>query len=351
VRHLVFVVYLILSQPLPLFAQSAKPTTIADLAMYNGADREQMLAAGAKKEGKVVWYTALAGNSYRDLAKAFEAKYGVQVESYRGTSKDLISKFLAEAQAKRYLMDVAESSPPLLMLMQALKFLQPFANAHVNKLIPDAREDAGKGAVFWATVRESYMGFAYNKNKLPARAVPKNYDDLLKPALKGRMSFVTTDTGSRTVGGMLRTKGDEYLKKLRGQEITMHSVSGQALNDMIVSGEVEASPTIFRNHALVAAEKNAPVAWVPMDIVPASAGSAGLSVQAPHPYAAVLFVDFLFSPDGQKILQAYDYGSPAKEYGFKRWYPEKGVTIQQLEKDSDRWERGLRDLGRRAAGS
>lgn len=348
-RHLVIVIYLILLQPLLSAAQTGKPATIAELALYNGADREQMLAAGAKKEGKIVWYTALAGNSYRDLAKAFEIKYGVQVESYRGTSKDLISKFLAEAQAKRYLMDVAESSLPLLMLMQALKFIQPFTNPYIAKLIPDAREDAGKGAVFWGTVRESYMGFAYNKNKLPASAVPKNYEDLLKPALKGRMSFVTTDTGSRTVGGMLRTKGEEYIKKLRGQEITMHSVSGQALNDMIISGEVEASPTIFRNHALVAAQKKAPVAWVAMDIVPASAGSAGLSIQAPHPYAAVLFVDFLFSPDGQKILESYDYGSPAKEYGFKRWYPEKGVTIQQLEKDSDRWERGLRDLGRRSS--
>ncbi len=348
-KHLVMVIYLILLQPLMLAAQTAKPTTIAELATYSGVDREQMLAAGAKKEGKIVWYTALAGNSYRELAKAFETKYGVQVESYRGTSKDLISKFLAEAQAKRYLMDVAESSPPLLMLMQALKFLQPFSNQFVNKLIPDAREEAGKGVVYWGTVRESYMGFAYNKDKLPASAVPKNYDDLLKPALKGRMSFVTTDTGSRTVGGMLRAKGDEYLKKLRGQDITMHSVSGQALNDMIISGEVEASPTIFRNHALVAAQKKAPVVWVAMDIVPASAGSAGLSIQAPHPYAAVLFVDFLFSPDGQKILEAYDYGSPAKEYGFKRWYPEKGVTIQQLEKDSDRWERGLRELGRRAS--
>lgn len=337
-----------LSLPAMTWSQITKPPTIAELANYSGADREQMLAAGAKKEGKVVWYTALAGGSYKELAQTFQAKYGVPVEAYRGTSKDLISKFLAEAQVKRYLMDVAESSPVLLMLMQALKFLQPFANVYVNKLIPEAREEAGKGAVHFATVRESYIGFAYNKNKLPASAVPKNYDGLLNPALKGRMSFVTTDTGTRTIGAMLRTKGDEYLKRLRIQEITMHSVSGQALNDMIIGGEVEASPTIFRNHALVAAEKKAPVAWVPMDIVPASAGSAGLSTQAPHPHAAVLLVDFLFSPDGQKILENYDYGSPAKEYGFKRWYPEKGMTIQQLEKDTDRWERGLRDLGRRS---
>jgi len=242
---------------------------------------------------------------------------------------------------------VAESSPPLLMLMRAMKRLTPFSVPHLAKFSADAKEDAGKGTVHWATDRESYMGFAYNKDKLPASAVPKNYEGLLNPALKGRMAFVTTDTGSRTVGAMLRTKGEEFLKKLRAQDITMHSVSGQALNDMIISGEVEASPTIFRNHALVAAEKKAPVAWVPMDIVPASAGSAGLSSQAPHPHAAVLFVDFLFSPDGQKILENYEYGSATKEYGFKRWYIEKGMSIEQLERESDRWEKWLRELGRK----
>jgi iron(III) transport system substrate-binding protein len=333
--------------PLGLAAQPAKPTTLAELAVYSGADREQLLVAGARKEGKIVWYTALAGGSYKDLARAFEAKYGVPVEAYRGASRDLIAKVLAEAQAKKYLMDVAESSPPLLMLMRAMKRLTPFSSRHLAKFSADAKEEAGKGAVFWATDRESYMGFAYNKDKLPASAVPKNYDGLLNPALKGRMAFVTTDTGSRTVGAMLRTKGEEFLKKLRGQDITMHSISGQAMNDLIITGEVEASPTIFRNHALVAAEKKAPVAWVPMDIVPASAGSAGLSSFAPHPHAAVLFLDFLFSPDGQKILENYEYGSAVKDYGFKRWYIEKGMSIEQLERESDRWEKGLRDLGRK----
>ena len=237
------------------WGQSAKPTTLAELAVYAGADREQLLLAGAKKEGKVVWYTALAGGSYKDLARAFETKYGVPVEAYRGASRDLIAKVLAESQAKRYLMDVAESSPPLLMLMRAMKRLTPFSSPHLAKFSADAKEDAGKGTVFWATDRESYMGFAYNKEKLPASAVPKNYEGLLNPALKGRMAFVTTDTGSRTVGAMLRTKGEEFLRRLRSQDITMHSISGQAMNDLIITGEVEASPTIFRNHALVAAEK------------------------------------------------------------------------------------------------
>jgi len=109
-----------LAYPLELPAQTAKPTNLAELAVYNGADREQLLAAGAKKEGKVVWYTALAGGSYRDLARAFETKYAVPVEAYRGASRDLIAKVLAETQAKKYLIDVAEISP---------KYPYPFGEA------------------------------------------------------------------------------------------------------------------------------------------------------------------------------------------------------------------------------
>lgn len=334
-------------QPIVSWAQGTKPLSLGELAVYNGADREQLLVAGAKKEGKVVWYTALAGGSYKELARAFDVKYGVPVESYRGTSKDLIAKVLAEAQAKTFLMDVAESSPPLLMLMRSMNLLMPFYVLHLAKYLTEAKEETGKGTVYWATDRESYMGFAYNKEKLPSSAVPKNYDGLLNPALKGKMAFAASDTGTRTVGAMLKFKGEEFLKKLRGQEITMHAVSAQALNDLIISGEVEASPTIFRNHALVAMEKKAPVAWVPMEIVPASTGIAGLSAHAPHPHAAVLFVEFIFGPDGQKILEKYEYGSASKDYGFKRWYIERGLTVDQLEKERDRWEKLLRELGRK----
>ena len=58
--------------------------TISELVTYNGKDREQVLYAGAKSEGKVTWYTSLAGDSYKAMIKAFETKYpGVKIEAYR----------------------------------------------------------------------------------------------------------------------------------------------------------------------------------------------------------------------------------------------------------------------------
>jgi hypothetical protein len=124
---------------LPLVrAQGTKPLSLAELAVYRGADREELLVTGAKKEGKLVWYTALAGGSYKELARAFEAKYGIQVEVYRGASKDLISKVLAEAQAKKFIMDVAESSPPLMMIMRSMR-LHPFTFTISPSICPKPR--------------------------------------------------------------------------------------------------------------------------------------------------------------------------------------------------------------------
>ena len=75
---------------------AAQTKSVADLANYRGADREEMLKGGARKEGKLVWYTTLT--AHRDIANVFEAKYpGLKVETYRTGSTDLLRRILTEA--------------------------------------------------------------------------------------------------------------------------------------------------------------------------------------------------------------------------------------------------------------
>src|SRR5688572_32767723 len=88
------------------WAQAVKPMPIAELAAYNKPDREKVLYEGAKKEGKLMWYTSLTGGPNSDAPKVFEAKYpGVKLEVYRGDSDAIIQRVLQEAQAKRFLVD------------------------------------------------------------------------------------------------------------------------------------------------------------------------------------------------------------------------------------------------------
>ena len=348
-KGLSLAVVLLLLAPFQGWTQSRKPMTIAEIVTYNGADREQLLYAGAKTEGKVVWYTSLAGDSYKGMVKAFEAKYlGVKVEAYRVSGSDMTVRMMEEAKAKRYIVDTVETTEGNLMFMRDAYLLRPYHSPHFVSYPQDAKEKGERGLYFWAIARESYIGFAYNKKLLSKNAVPKNYEGLLHPELKGRMGVSVSDPAYKVIGAIIRTRGIELVKKLKTQEIALHTIIPPALLDLIASGEVLASPAIFRNHTLNAVAKGAPVDWVPMDIVPTNVGGAAVAVQPPHPHAALLLADYLLGPEGQAVLGKFEYGSAAKNLGFKRWRPDHGIVTEKYEKDLERWEKLLREISRRS---
>ena len=341
-----FVFFLLVSSP--AWTQTAKPVSPADLAAYAGADRERVLLDGAKREGKLVWYTTLAADQNKQLAGAFEAKYpGVKVEVFRTGSSALAQRLLTEAKAKRHLADAIETTPPGLMTFRENQLLLPYTSPHLAAFPEDAKEKAPKNLVYWTNTRESFIGFAYNKNFLNAADVPKNFDGLLKPALRDNMGISGDDTGARIIGAMVKAKGDGFVKKLKEQNLRVHMMAGSALTQLVAAGEIFGSPSQFYSATNVAAKRGAPVAWVPMDLVATSAGGAAVYANAPRPHAALLFADFLLSPEGQKLLEDLYFGSSRKDYGFKRWYPEKGGTLAQYEEALEGWHKLLKEVTRK----
>jgi iron(III) transport system substrate-binding protein len=332
----------------PARTQTAKASSPADLAAYAGADRERVLLDGAKREGKLVWYTTLAADQNKQLAGAFEAKYpGVKVEVFRTGSSALAQRLLTEAKAKRHLADAIETTPPGLMTFRENQLLLPYTSPHLAAFPEDAKEKAPKNLVYWTNTRESFIGFAYNKNFLNAADVPKNFDGLLKPTLRDNMGISGDDTGARIIGAMVKAKGDGFVKKLKEQNIRVHMMAGSALTQLVAAGEIFGSPSQFYSATNVAAKRGAPVAWVPMDLVATSAGGAAVYANAPRPHAALLFADFLLSPEGQKLLEDLYFGSSRKDYGFKRWYPEKGGTLAQYEEALEGWHKLLKEVTRK----
>jgi iron(III) transport system substrate-binding protein len=321
---------------------------LSELVAYSGADREKILVAGAKAEGKVTWYTSLAGSSYKELAQGFEKKYGVKVDVYRAASNDLMARITAEAKARQYLVDTIETTLPLLKSLREDGLLAVYTSPHLQKYPAHAKEKAGNGLYYWGVNRESFIGVGYNPNAIPAGAVPKNFAGLLNPQLKGKMGMTTSDTGVRMMGAILKFKGEAFANKLKAQDVSLHSVSGRAMADLAISGEVPISPSIFRDHAMESKLKGAPIDWVAMEGVPTNAGATAIVYQAPHPHAAVLMADFILSPEGQKILEDLQFGSPSKDFGFKRWYPEAGLTTDQYDREATKWQKALRELGRKS---
>ncbi len=333
--------------PSQLCSQPRKPSAVAEIATYNGPDREQVLSTGAKGEGKVVWYTSLAGDSYKAIARAFEAKYpGVRLETYRAGGSELVPRMIEEAKARRPICDALETTEDSLMISKVSQLLRPYFSPYLDKYPDDAKEKSDKPLTFWTTIRESYLGFGYNKTQISPNAVPKGFDGLLHPELKTKIGITLNETSAKMIGAMIKIKGDGFVKKLKSQEIKAYTVSSAALADLIASGEIGASFHIFRNHALVSAAKGSSVGWIPMELVPTNNGGVALAAQPPHPHAALLLVDFLLH-DAAKILDKFQYGHPTTDYGFKRWYQDRARPLAELEADSARWEKLAKEITQR----
>lgn len=329
------------------WAQTRKPRTLDELAAYTGADRQQILLDGAKAEGKITWYTSLSG-VYRELADAFKRKYpDIVMDAYRGGSTDLAQRLLQEQQAGRYVADALESTPGLLMLLRERGILKPYTSPELARYPDDAKAKAEGNRVFWTTDREAYLGFGYNTRLIAPHEVPKRYEDLLRPELKGKLAVTTESSSSRVIGVMIKHKGEEFVRRLRNQEVRLFKASSAGFLDLIAAGEVSGAPVVFLNQVTVKKERGAPVDWAPLDFVPVNAGSSAVINHAPHPHAALLFTDFILGPEGQRLMEQFRYGLAAKEYPFKREYPERGMSSAQYEKAEEKWTELTRAITKR----
>ena len=334
-------------------AQSArKPTTVAEIAMYRGADREQVLLAGAQAEGKLSLYTSLTW--METVARDFEKKYPfVTVEFYRSDSKDLTERLTNEYKAGRYTTDIVHTTEAALELLREEGILQEFWTPELPNFVPEAMKKGPNGGVMYLGSGENHISLGFNTTLVPPAEAPRTLDDLLDPRWRGRMSIVTSTTGVQWVGMALETKGRDYVQRLAGQEIKLQNLSGAALAQLVVAGEVPLSPTIFDNNIAVAKERGAPVEWRPVEPVIATLQSATLATRAPHPHTAMLYLDFLHSRDGQDIMAKGGLDSPrldmvTPEKSYQKLYLQSKYPLDEYEKHFAEWERLLKQLGGRS---
>ena len=234
------------------------------------------------------------------------------------------------------------------MTLRDERFFVPYSSPFLKNYPDSAKEKTNSGLVYWTTDRESYIGLAYNKNSVQGLELPKKFDDLVKPALKGKMAISSDESSARQLGAMAWAKSDSFIRKLKDQEITLHGASGPGFNELIVSGEVPMSFVGFSTNVAHSAKKGSPIAWHALDLAVANAGGVGVSANATHPHAALLLVDFLLGPEGQKMFsETFAYGSGAKNYGFEKFYPEKGLTTEEYTDRVEKWMRLMKQITRK----
>jgi iron(III) transport system substrate-binding protein len=275
----------------------------APLAAYQGADREQRLVEGAKREGELTLYSSMQIESLTPLQRGFEAKYGVKVRIWRGSGKDILQRVVTEAAGGRHDVDVMESDSFALEALGREGQLQAVSSPYAADLAPQAREHP-----LWVGTRVNIVAGVYNTRLVKKEKLPKSYEDLLDPAYKGMLGIEAEDYD--WFGMLMGLVGEEKGLKLFRDIVARNGISVRKghthLTNLAAAGEVPIGLTVFMQNVDVARKNGAPVDWFLLPPTIARPAAMGMAKAAPHPNAALLYYDFMLS-EGQKIMLGREF--------------------------------------------
>jgi iron(III) transport system substrate-binding protein len=326
-------------------------STVADIALYQGADREQTLIEGAKREKKLSFfytYSVMAS-----VAREFEKKYPfIEVLDWRNGSTKLFKRVSEEYTVKRYSVDVIQTNHPLVKMYVKYNIFQEYYLPESN-YFPDEVKFKGKKGYLYIGDMESYVGLGFNTQLISPSEAPKTYEDLLDAKWKGKMTMNARNTSIRWFGNVIDVMDREYLEKLKLQDIKFQTISGRAIANLIIAGEVPLSPTIYDANIILAKKKGASVEWHPLEPALAHVNYSGIACRAPHPHAAMLFLDYIHSKEGQRVIMQSGLRSLRKDIGsldqtFKKTYLEAQYPVfEEYQKHFKKWESMRNEFMRR----
>lgn len=260
--------------------------------------------AAAKKEGKVVWYSSLALPIAQELCNTFNNnKVGFECVLHRSGSGKLFNRWVQEAKSNIFEADILHTSNTghFVSLVKEGALIK-YRPKGADKFPAEFKDAEG----YWTVLRSFVYIPAYNKDKVKAADVPKSWLDLLDPKW-GDGKLVNAHpsySGSVSVGMAMLVKkfGWEFMDKLA------------ALKPRVVQSAVDTTTYLVRGEALMAtgsgsynnfgaAQKGEPIEMVvPKEGVPFIESPQAIFKKAPHPNAAKIFSDWLFSIEAQQIL-------------------------------------------------
>jgi iron(III) transport system substrate-binding protein len=136
----------------------------------------------------------------------------------------------------------------------------------------------------------------------------------------------------------------DFFRKLSAMKPEMRN--GHALlAELVAAGEVPVGLTSYSGNILSVKKKGAPADWVAVEPIVGRPQAIGVAKNAPHPNAALLFADFVLSPDGQKLLNDLDRNpSSKKQDTLLTRYKHSMVDPIKWTDESSKWEKLWHEL-------
>lgn len=305
------------------------------------------LVEAAKKEGEVMFYGAITVNSSKAIGDAFEKKYGIKLQHWRGDATELINRALAEARAGKPAFDVTLGNEVVMTTLDQKKLFAVF-DPPVAKGYPKQFLDPDKRMTPWRVLP---YGLNYNHQILKAEEAPKTWEDLLAPKWKGKFGMANPGIHVTTLQFVInldKLLGAKWLNVVEGwakQEPRL----GRSLADTIqplTSGEVPVAIGYIKDKF----QYPGPIEYVRMNKYLASLSFAAINRQAPHPNAARLFTDFFLGAESQRIFGGFgEYVfHPEADHKFKKDVKDDQIVVMRLpsNEELESWSRKFREMFR-----
>ncbi|MCZ6625434.1 MAG: extracellular solute-binding protein [Deltaproteobacteria bacterium] len=263
----------------------------------------QTIMQKAKEEGKVVWYSSLTLKIAQEVCNLFNSKkMGIECVLHRSGSGKLYRRWTQEAKSGIYSADVLHTS-------NIAHFLALRKKKNIIKYRPEGTKGFNPNFVekdnYWTVLRASFYAPTYNTKKIKAADVPKSWKDFLDPKWKNKLVHAHPSySGFVTVGmiAMVDKFGWEYYEQLKKLNPRIVQSASDSVN-FVVRGEASISGGGVAYGAYNAIKKGEPIKIIyPKEGLPFVASANAIFTKAPHPNAAKVFVDFLFTQEVQQLL-------------------------------------------------
>lgn len=300
----------------------------------------------ARQEGQVTLYATINNQTAQVLLPAFEARYpGVRVDWVDGTAERLTARIVAETRGGKVLVDVLQTNIENIAQMQQQRLVADLPE------IPEAAAypETFKGPYWLASDLKFYVP-AWNTNLVPPDEAPREFDDFADPRWKGRLLIDPGDAQLLVALARHKLGGEEpalaLLRRIAANDPEFHSGHSEVA-ELVTAGQNAACLTCFSHHFPPRVKRGAPVDYMLTEGVGLISAN-GIFKNAPHPNAALLWVRWVASDEGQRAY-AEAGSTPASPAvpPLEKTRPEKiyALTADDLQ-DYTRAEKQWREIFR-----
>jgi iron(III) transport system substrate-binding protein len=274
------------------------------------------LVDAANKEGAVAFYTSIDVAVAEKMAAAFTAHYpNIKLQVERSGAERILQRLMQEYGSNVRNADVIESSDITSFIdWKQRGWLAEFVPEDVAKSWP--KEERDPDGCF-ASVRAHLAVIGYNTRQIKPEDAPKSFADLLAPRWRMRMVKANPSYSGTIVTATFaisKALGWEYFERLAQQRVLQVQSSTEPPKK-VAQGERSIMVDGNEYNAFFLKEAGEPIEIVyAAEGSPLVPGQAGVLAAAPHPNAARLFANFLFSRECQQLM--VDAG------GLRSFHPE-----------------------------